>query len=182
VDSLSQMTVALENGATNPLPHLVAAEASRLLGNLDRAVDLLRRGRARSPDSVPLLNNLVYTLAQQPDGGGAALALTPLLIEMGGDDPDVWDTVAHAYVSAEAYDKAEEVLGRLDAEQAEGSRLWFRARTLNARIALARGDTVRARRILDGILARTRGIPDEDLMTANRLRAAAAAPRPVLTP
>jgi exosortase/archaeosortase family protein len=182
VDSLAQMTAALENGATNPLPHLVAAEASRLLGNFDRAVDLLQRGRARNPDNVPLLNNLVYTLAQQPGGSGAALALTPLLIESGGDDPAVWDTVAHAYVSAGAYDEAATVLDRIYAEQGEGTRPWFRARILDARIALARGDAERAGRILDAILLRTRGIPDEDLMTANRLRAAAGAARPVLTP
>ena len=171
IDSLNQMTAALEKGATGPQPYLIAAEASRLLGNIERAVELLRRGRAQYPDNVPLLNNLVYTLSQHTDGAPAAMVLTPLLMEAGGDDPVVLDTIAHAYVSAGAYEKADDLLVGILSQAAPGSCLWFRARTLEARVALARDKVDMARTILDGILARSRGIPDEDLMRASRLRA-----------
>jgi len=169
VDALYQMTAALDGGATNKTPYIIAAESARLLGDNDRAIDLLRKGLAYHPDSVVMLNNLLYSLAFSPDGSHEAQARLPELIEKGGDDPAYVDTAAVVLLRAERFDEAADLLTRLISRVDEGTTDWFRARTHLAEIAFRKGRVETAADILRDTLRQTRNIPGEELVAANRL-------------
>ncbi|MBM4148990.1 MAG: hypothetical protein FJ224_08090 [Lentisphaerae bacterium] len=177
VDALYQMNVALEGGATNKVPFVVAAESSRLLGNVDRAADYLRRGLEKHPEDMAMLNNLVYTLAFDPRGLDEALRLAPVLLEKHPDDVLVLDTAALVYLRAERTDEAEALVPRILEKSADGSVAWFRANMYLASISLKRGRPAEADEMLRYILQRSAGMPDEDVLAANRLLAEAQGAR-----
>jgi len=169
IDALYQMTAALEGGATNKTPYIIAAESARRLGDNDRAIDLLRKGLTQHPDSVAMLNNLVYSLAYSPDGVDEALARLPELAERGGDDPLYVDTAAVVRLRAGQLDEAADLLTRLVAGAERGSREWFRAKRHLAEIAFRKGRVETAADILADTLKHTRKVPGEELLDANRL-------------
>jgi len=171
LEAVNLLTGALARGATSRLAYGVAAEASRLLGNYDRAEDLLRKGLERYPDDPAMLNNLVFTLSLQPDKAAETLRLLPRLLARGGDDPQVMDTVTVAYLNCGNISKAEKHLAWLLERVEDGSPMWFRAKTHEARVAFRRHRPYQSEAILTEILKSAKRASDEDLLAANALLA-----------
>lgn len=169
IDALYQMTVAMDGGATNRTPYVIAAEASRLLGNVERAADFLRRGLQYHPDDLGIMNNLVYTLSFNPETLDEALGLLPEVLARATNDIQVLDTATVVYLRAGQLDKAERTIPGLLDKSEPGSLPWFRARMYLAAIALKRHRPEEANEILKGILRHSRQIPDEDVLAASRL-------------
>lgn len=189
IDALSHMTSALDLGATNKTPFLVAAESARLLGQHARAADILQRGLRTHPGDVSMLNNLVYTLALSPGDAGSsntaapqaqAMELASRLMAQAGNDPHVMDTAALAFACGGNLGRAESLCTKLLRESSPGSRLWFRAKMLSADIVIRRAKAAaplsasaasEALAILKDAFRFSKGVPDEDILTANKLLA-----------
>jgi len=169
VEAMYEMMAAVEAGSTNRIPYLVAAEAARRSGNTDRAVEMLRKGLERHPDDLAMVNNLALVLAHVETGRAEAETLAEVLLKRASDNPDVLDTVAVVYLRSGKADRAEEVLSRLLELVQGGTPLWFRGKMHLAEIALARKERNKAKSILELIMGRSRGIPNEDIVAANRL-------------
>ena len=92
--------LAREEGKKQALPrtYLLAAEAARREGNLSRAAKILKSCRAKYPEDVNVLNNLIFTLAQDPLYVGEAAALLPELIKAKRDDFAIYDTAALVFM------------------------------------------------------------------------------------
>jgi len=169
VDALQEMDAAIRRGATNRTPYLVAAEASRLLGNYARAADHLRRGLEHSPHHVAMLNNLAFVLAHDPETAQEAFAMTPRLLAVGNDHPQIHDTIAYAALRVSELDRAEQAIAALMDRVSPGSPLWFRGRMLLADLAFQRGNPEEAKATLRQVLRSARGMSDEDILEANTL-------------
>ncbi|MDD4869533.1 MAG: archaeosortase/exosortase family protein [Kiritimatiellae bacterium] len=179
-DALSQMTTAIDAGATNKIPFFIAAEAARQLGNHQRAADLLRKGLKNHPNDIRMLNNLVFTLAMSPQQTSTdssstltpqqeALQMIPDLLSRAGNDLHILDTVAVAYIRSGKYKNAEPIITEILRQSENGSPLWFKAKLHLADIALKNGNQTEAESTLKEILRKSHGIPDEDIITANKL-------------
>jgi len=169
VRALYEMTAAAAAGVTNKAPYIIGAEAARYLGNWERAVDLLQQGLRQHPRDLTMLNNLAYTLAGQAGTAAEALPLVSDLMERGAENLDVLDTVATVYLANGQLVRAEDMAGKIVAAAKAGSPHWFRARLVQARIAMGRQKTDQARRILDDALNGCTDISDEDLSAAGSL-------------
>ncbi|MCX7590606.1 MAG: archaeosortase/exosortase family protein [Kiritimatiellae bacterium] len=170
VDAQSQMVAAIQQGDTSLSAYTVAAESARLLGNPERAVEILRRGLLHHPNHPILLNNLAYTLSFLPDGPAEAIAILPRLLQNGPESVEILDTAATVFLRAGELKRAEDITYRILGQTEEGSLPWFRGHLRLAEIALAQGRTADASAKVRMLLARTRAIPDEDIVTLNRLR------------
>ncbi len=169
IDALFEMNAAIEGGATNRVPYVVAAEVSRMLKNYDRAADLLRRGLEAHPGNEVMINNLAYTLAQDATRVGEAVKLLPQLEILAGDNLRIVDTLAVIYIRTGDYAKARQAVTRIFQGAVPGSPRWFRARMHLAEIAWREGDAKQAADIVNQILQNSRGVPDEDVLEANAL-------------
>jgi len=169
IDALDQMTAALERGATNRTPFLIAAEAARLLGRYDRGEEIIRAGMERHPDDLEMLNNLIYTLAFMPERIGEALDRIPVLLHKAQQNPEVLDTASAVYTRARLLDEAERTLDQILAQVKPHTRFWFRARSRKAEIALLRGEYAAAAVNLRELVGHSAGMPDEDTLNALRL-------------
>jgi tetratricopeptide (TPR) repeat protein len=85
---------------------ILAAEAARRNAKMKKAVSILESAYEAMPDRVPVLNNLVYLLAQDPSTLARARALMPKLVELGGDSFAVMDTIAMVYMRSGDMDNA----------------------------------------------------------------------------
>jgi tetratricopeptide (TPR) repeat protein len=185
IDAVEQMAFAIEHQTTNRIPYAVAAEASRMLGNTDRSVDILRRGLRKRPNDIVLLNNLSYTLSFSTDGLDEAVSYIPALLEAAdraekrkpeaGARPgtplhlQLLDTVAVVNLRAGNIKQASRLIGRILAQTEENSAPWFRAMTVKANIALNRGEADKAEKILESILKSPGNAAPDDFLKANRL-------------
>ena len=73
---------------------ILAAESARLEGETDTAVDILRAARALYPEKDIVLNNFVYSMAQDPATLDEALELLPELNKIEDKTFHVYDTMA----------------------------------------------------------------------------------------
>jgi exosortase/archaeosortase family protein len=171
IDALYQMNAALDGGATNRTPYVVGAEAARLLGDIPKAVELLRRGVSQHPEDLSMVNNLAYTLCSDPKTAPEAEPLLDRLVRHSADDPRIQDTAALVCLRLGRTEDAERWAERLGAQTTPGSRLWFRSRLYVAETALGRGDALKAQDVLRDALRATRALDDEDALDMNVLRA-----------
>jgi len=169
VDAMTQMQAAINNGATNSIPYLIASEASRLLHNYDRAADILRQGLKHNPNSAILINNLAYTLSYSPKSIDEAVALIPRLQQLSQDNPQIKDTIATIHLRKGNLDASRKAIASILKTTVPGSPAWFRAKMHLAEIASQRGQKNEAVAILTGLLKNLNGISDEDIMMANSL-------------
>lgn len=169
IDATEQLQAALDAGSTNKSTYIVAAEASRVIGNSERAVDILRNGLQRYPDNIAIINNLAYTLCMTPNGTDEAIKLASRLEEAGGDDLAIMDTLALVYLRAGAFEKGEKMAGKILRKVNPDTPQWFRARLRLAEIAVQSGKSTDAVNTLTDILSRTRGVSEEDIFAANDL-------------
>jgi len=169
LDSLSQAKAALEAGATDRMLFIVGAEAARLLHNVDRASDLLRQGLKYYPNDTVMLNNFAYTLADTPGHAAEALEFLPQLLTRAAREPWLVDTIALIYIRNDRLREAEQALGWLTIERQPNTPDWFRYRLKLAEIAFRRDQLEETRTIVREILRGSKGIPDEEILNANRL-------------
>jgi tetratricopeptide (TPR) repeat protein len=172
LDAFNQMNAALSGGVTNRIAFGVAAEASRFLGNHERAAEILRAGVAFYPDDRVLLNNLVYVLTQTPGGLAEARARLPRLLTGAMDDPRVLDTAAAVYVADGDKRAAQETIAAMLTMVEAGTPLWFRAHMHAAQLAALGGraeDYEQAIDMLRDALRACESLPDDDAVAASRL-------------
>jgi tetratricopeptide (TPR) repeat protein len=122
-----QDAIAREQGqkSASPRVYLLAAEAARCEGNSMKAINILRLARNRYPDDLNVLNNLAYGLAQTPDTVGQALALVPTLMEKGGEDFAILDTVALVHLRAGDLKAAETFMKKAISRVKKGDYAWI---------------------------------------------------------
>jgi exosortase len=173
VDALGQMNEAIDAGVTNKTPYVIAAEASRLLGNTERAAGFLRKGLSFFPDDIGLLNNLVYTLAFDRKGIQEAVTMLPGLLARSPSNVQVLDTAVVVFLRADQAGNAERMIPEILSLVPAGSVEWFRANMYKASIALKQARPSDADRVLREILRYSETVPDEDVLAANRLLAEA---------
>jgi tetratricopeptide (TPR) repeat protein len=169
VDAMFQMQSAINHGATNPAPYLIASEASRLLRNYDRAIDILHQGLKHNPDNSALINNLAFTMTHSPKYIDDVAAMIPQLQQLAEDNPQIKDTLAAVYIHTSKLDSAMDTIKSILNDTHPGSPIWFRAKTHLARIARLRGQNAEAIALLNGLLKNLKQIPDEDILRANAL-------------
>lgn len=92
--------LAREIGQKQALPrtYLLAGESARREGNIARSVKILRAAYVRYPKDMNVLNNLIFTLAQDPIYLSEALTLLPTLLDSKRDDFAINDTAALVYM------------------------------------------------------------------------------------
>ncbi len=150
---------------------VLAAEAARLAGQRDRALHILETAAAAYPEHVGVLNNWIYTLAQDSQTLARARERLPELLRIGGNDPLVQDTAAWVYFQSGCLKEAEAHSRRALAGLRDGEYGAHEARLNAARIRLALGDPADAQRLLDAAL-RTPGCPRPVEQEARALRQA----------
>ncbi|MEI6516350.1 MAG: hypothetical protein WCO77_10250, partial [bacterium] len=108
-----------------PRTYLMAAEAARREGRLGRAINILKLCRAKYPDNLVVLNNLVFTLAQEPMAVKEAVDLLPELLKAKRDDFAIYDTVALVYMKAGNLTQAQEYMKKALAMVRKGEYEWL---------------------------------------------------------
>lgn len=169
VEALSEMSDALEKGARSKSTYVIAGECARLLGNFERAEELIRRGLSLYPDDIALRNNLAFVLVHRPDGIEEATSMAEALSSERPDDIEIMDTLAVIYLHAGRFDVARDIVNSILDKTDEGAAPWFRAKTHLADIALQMREPEQAIDILTDLLRSAEGIPDADLLKANDL-------------
>jgi exosortase/archaeosortase family protein len=110
---------------------VAAAEAARLEGDLNRAVEILEVAYALYPDNLNVLNNLVYSYAQKTEWLPQARALLDTLLEKAGNTFAVLDTAAVVYLRSGQLDLANQymtqALERVDADSYAASEMRLNA-------------------------------------------------------
>jgi tetratricopeptide (TPR) repeat protein len=91
---------------------LLAAESARVEGEMTKAVDILEMANAMYPERLSVLNNLVYSLAQNDQTLDKARMLLPRLLDMGGDSYAVLDTASTVYMRSGDTRRAREYMER----------------------------------------------------------------------
>jgi len=169
VDAMTQMQSAINNGATNVSPYLIASEASRLLQNYDRAADILNQGLKHHPNNQILINNLAFTLTYVPKHRDELIAMIPKIKHMAQTNPQIKDTLAIIYLRTKDLDSAQKTITEILTNTQQGSSIWFRAKTHLAEIAWKRGQKRDASAILRDLFKNLKHISDENIMEANKL-------------
>jgi len=169
-EAVTQMLDALGRGSTNRLVYLVGGLASESLGNIERAAEILEQGLQKHPDDLEILNNLIYVLSSSPETLPRAEQMLPALLAKGRDNPRVLDTACAVLIRAGRPAEAEPLIAAIRARSEQGSRLWFRAGLHQAGILLGRDQAQAALDTLQSALSQSRGLPDEDVLAAGKLR------------
>jgi tetratricopeptide (TPR) repeat protein len=84
----------------NPVSVLIAAEAAYVKGDNDKAIEILEKVHESQPNDMVTLNNLVYSLAQNPKTLVRAQTLLPRLLAPKLESAAVFDTAATVYFKA----------------------------------------------------------------------------------
>jgi predicted Zn-dependent protease len=171
IDALSSMTSALDHGATNRLPFVVAAEAARLLHDVDKALDLLHEALAHHPNDPVLVNNLAFTLSHDKDHISEATALLPILSPLADERDEVLDTMAYILLRANRGKAAYELAAQLTSRTPAGSRYWVRGNRYMAEAAWQQGDRERATRMLTNLIEGQKSMTEEDMHETTQLLA-----------
>ena len=91
---------------------LLAAEAARLEGRGPESRGILETARSLYPEKLSILNNLIYSLAQDRATLRRARELLPGLLRMGGESYAIMDTAAVVYLRSGQLDRAREYSNR----------------------------------------------------------------------
>jgi tetratricopeptide (TPR) repeat protein len=165
--------LAREVGQKQALPrtYLLAAESARREGNIPRAIKILKSAYVRYPADLNVLNNLIFTLAQDPLYVSDALTLLPALLASQKDDFAIHDTAALAYLRAGNLAEAEKHMQKALSLVKQGNYAWLEVYLNAAEAQLRMGKLRDARESLTRVLksperssiidARARELQDE---------------------
>jgi tetratricopeptide (TPR) repeat protein len=161
--AFAPLTAALPAGL-EPGLLTVMAETARLTGDRPASLRVLRESLGRHPASATLLNNLVYTLAQAPDGVAEAASLLPRLLA-GTPSPAAWDTAGEVCWKAGEREQAQAHARRALATVKASDPAWAAIHLNAAEMQCALGNV----RETEALLKETLGRP-QDLGIAERQR------------
>jgi len=165
--------LAREVGQKQALPrtYLLAAESARREGNIPRAIKILKLAHTRYPSDLNVLNNLIFTLAQDPMYIAEALTLLPSLLDEKKDDFAIHDTAALVYMRSGNLIEAEKHMQKALTLVKKGDYAWLEVYLNAAEAQLRTGKTREAHESLSLILktperstiidARARALLDE---------------------
>ncbi len=119
--------LAREIGQKQALPrtYLLAAESARREGNIPRAIKILKAASVRYPSDINVLNNLIFTLAQDPMYVDEAVALLPSLLNSGNNDFAIHDTAALVYMRSGNLVEAEKHMQKALSLVKKGDYAWL---------------------------------------------------------
>jgi exosortase/archaeosortase family protein len=157
--------IAREQGRkqASPRTYLLAAEAARREGNLGKAIAMLNLARNLYPDDLNVLNNLAYTLAQTPATTGQALALVPDLLQKGGQDFAIFDTIALVYLRSGDLKMAGEYMNKAISLVKKGDYAWIEVYLNAAEAQIKLGKYKEARENLNRIMKTPERTPAMDV-------------------
>jgi tetratricopeptide (TPR) repeat protein len=165
--------LAREVGNKQALPrtYLLAAESARREGNIARAIKILKSAYVRYPADLNVLNNLIFTLAQDPLYIADALSLLPTLLSNEKNDFAIHDTAALVYTRAGNLAEAEKHMQKALSLVKKGDYAWLEVYLNAAEAQIKLGKLREARESLSLILktqerssiidARARELQDE---------------------
>ena len=165
--------LAREAGQKQAVPrtYLLAAESARREGNIPRAIKILKSAYVRYPADVNVLNNLIFTLAQDPLYVSEALTLLPTLLATQKNDFAIHDTAALVYMRSGNLIEAEKHMQKALTLVKKGNYAWLEVYLNAAEAQLRMGKLRDARESLTMILksperssvidARARELQDE---------------------
>lgn len=156
--------IARERGEkrAGPRTYLIAAEAARREGDIARAIRILKLAKVRFPDDPHVLNNLVYTLAQDDKLLAEAKALLPALLEKGKDDFALHDTAALVYMRSGDLKTAEDHMRKALDFVKKGDYAWLEVYLNAAETQLRIGKFKEARDSLNLVLKTSERSQDVD--------------------
>ena len=131
---------------------LMAAESARLQGRHRQAVAVLERLFREHPNNPVVLNNLVYTLAQDPATAARAAELLPALLEKDRLPFQALDTAAVVHWKTGRIARAREYSARALAAVDETDPAAREVRANAADILLAAGDAERALALIEPVV------------------------------
>ncbi len=169
IEASQKMRRAMQAGSTNRVVYAIAAEGLRRLNRTSDAANILREGLEIHPGDIMLLNNLAFVLAENPATAREALELTNALEPLAAEDPALRETLALVLLRNNDLDAAQELLARNLRESSPDSRIWFRSQMHLSEIVWRQGRQDTAINMIEQLLRGARNIPDEDVLTANRL-------------
>jgi len=141
----------LDARGMRPSSLLLAAEAARVQGHSERAVEILETARALYPASTNVLNNLVYTLAGVPGGLPRAREMLPALLALDNRSYAALDTAAVVYMKSGDLDLAREYMEKALAVLEEGAYGDLEVRLNAAELEMSRGNYGKAQEIVDAV-------------------------------
>jgi uncharacterized membrane-anchored protein YjiN (DUF445 family) len=130
---------------------LLAAEAARLEGRHARAVRILATARGLHQSDRRVLNNLVYTLAQEPKTLADAEAMVPALLAAEEPSGVTLDTVATVYLRRGKLPEAERYMKQALEKLAGSGQATFEVRVNAAEIHSRSGRHAAALQMLDAV-------------------------------
>ena len=136
--------LAREAGQKQALPrtYLLAAESARREGNIPRAIKILKSAYVRYPADLNVLNNLIFTLAQDPMYIAEALSLLPALLKDQKNDFAIHDTAALVYMRSGNLTEADKHMQKALSLVKKGDYAWLEV-YLNAAEAQLRSGKLR---------------------------------------
>jgi exosortase/archaeosortase family protein len=157
--------------------YAMAAEAARREGNLAKAVKILQFGRVVYPEDVNLLNNLIYTLAQDPMLARDAIPLLPEFLKRVKEDFAMYDTVALVYLRAGELKQAEQYMNKALSLVKRSDYAWLEVYLNAAEAQIRLGNFKEARRSLDLIMKSPERTPQVESRARELLNELAGAER-----
>jgi len=170
--ALSVLEPALDTQGAKLRVHslMLAAEAARLEGDLEKAIRILEATHRLHPDRADVLNNLVYCLAHDEEGRARAEELLPLLLEKAGDWFVVLDTAAIVNLKAGKLEMAarymQKALDMLEKDDYAALEIQLNS----AEVQLKMGNYARARAKAEEVRRHPRRTKIVDLRARNLLR------------
>lgn len=155
-------------GRLRPQSLLMASEVARLEGDQTEAMAILETAFAKHSQSLSVLNNLIYNLAQSPSTVPRAKRLLPRLLEMDESSFAVLDTAALVHLRSGDLEAADAYIRK--ALEKAGDRVYGlpEARLNAAEINLRLGRFDEAKAFAEKTLSDTRA-SDNDTMRARKL-------------
>jgi len=146
--------LAREEGKKQALPrtYLLAAESARREGNISRSIKILKICHSKYPNDLNVLNNLIFSLAQDPSAIGEAAGLLPELLKSQHDDFSIFDTAALVYSRSGDLVKAEEYMKKALSLVKKGEYAWLEVYLNAAETQFRLGKYKAARESLDLIM------------------------------
>ena len=144
--SVLEPVIGRASGGVRVRSLLLASEAARLEGELGKAVSILQIASSMFPDNMSVLNNLVYSLAQDSRTISDAQQLLPELLEIGRGSFAVLDTAAMVYLRSDQINEAKEYMQKAVSLLREDDYAAAEVKLNAARIMVRTGEYDEARR------------------------------------
>lgn len=142
---------------------LLAAEVTRVEGDLASSVAILEEGCRLHPESLSMTNNLVYCLAHGRETAPKALVMMEDLLKKAGDRRSVQQTAAFVYMRNGQLDKAESFFTKAGGNTETNGYAYLETELNSAEFHFRKGDFKAAKPKLEAIRRDANCPPDIDV-------------------